>query len=190
MHKLFFLLDNAPCHRKYSDNSLIVSRIDGGPGGEQAIMKDTFWNGHMVAENGIVKQVLTERGINTHGMNAAKMREELLKHDDFRNTKTLVQELVERRGHKFMFFPKLHCELIAIERCWCHAKKYTRQYANGSITCLRKIVPKSLDTCKPVLIRKFFITCRDYLKADCFNPLTGTAGYIRLGGVLVFKNLL
>ena len=51
----------------------------------------------LVDENGIakgMKQVLTERGINVHGINAAKIREELLKHDDFRNTKTLVQEVI------------------------------------------------------------------------------------------------
>ena len=98
-------------------NSLNVNRMNVGPGGKQAIMKDTVWNGkvqHLVDENGIakgMKQVLTEREINTHGMNAAKMREELLKHEDFKNTKTLVQELVERRGHMCMFFPKFHCEL-------------------------------------------------------------------------------
>ena len=64
-----------------------------------------------------------------------------------------------------MFFPKFHCELNAIERCWCHAKKFSRAYANGTITRLRTIVPQALDTCKPDLICKFFLTCRDYLNA-------------------------
>ena len=96
-------------------------------------------------------------------MNAGKLREELSKHDDFRDTKTLLQEKIESRGHLCMYFPKFHCELNAIERCWCHAKKYSRAHANGTITRLRTIVPKALDTC--TIISKFFCTCRDYMKA-------------------------
>ena len=40
-----------------------------------------------------------------------------------------------------------------------------QSYANGTITRLRTIVPQALETCKPDLINKFFVTCRDYLKA-------------------------
>ena len=68
-------------------------------------------------------------------MNADKLREELSTFDNFKNTKTLVEEKVESHGHLCMFFPKFHCELNAIERCWCHAKN-TRSYANGTITRL------------------------------------------------------
>ena len=72
---------------------------------------------------------------------------------------------MESRGHLCVFFPKFHCELNAIERVWCHAKKYSHAHANGTITKLRKIVPESLDTCHTDLISKFFVTCRDYMKA-------------------------
>lgn len=106
--------------------------------------------------------VLEERGVNTKGMSAEKLTEELSKHDDFRCTKTLLEEKVQARCHLCMYFPKFHCELNAIERCWCHAKKYSRAYANGS-TRLRTIVPKALDICTPDLISKFFCTCRDTL---------------------------
>ena len=105
------------------------------------------------------------RSIDTRGMNADKLREELSKFDDFKNAKTMVEEKVESRGHLCMFFPKFHCELNAIERCWCHAKKYSCSYANGTITRLRTIVPQALDTCKLDLTSKFFATCRDSLKA-------------------------
>ena len=175
-----FLFDNAPSHKKCSNDTLNVSHMNVRDGGKQPIMRDTVWNGEvqkMVNENCSPKgmrTVLEERGVDTKGMNASKLREVLGQHPDFRAPRTILEEQVEERGHICMFFPKFHCELNAIERCWCHAKKYTRQYANGSIIRLRKIVPKSLETCTPDLISKYFKTCRDYMKAyrggyDCTN---------------------
>ena len=84
-------------------------------------------------------------------MNAGNMRETLNKYPDFANKKNIIEENVEARGHLCIFFPKFHCELNAIERCWCHAKKYTRAYAKGSITRLRKLVPEGLNSCTPDL---------------------------------------
>ncbi len=65
--------------------------------------------------------------------------------------------------HIMSVFPKFHCELNAIEQCWCHAKKYSRQYVNESIIRLRKVVPQSLATCPKEIIRKFFDKCRSYV---------------------------
>ena len=53
------------------------------PGGKQPIMKDTVFNGEvqkMVTDAGLpkgMKLILQERGVETKGMNAAKMRETL-----------------------------------------------------------------------------------------------------------------
>ena len=52
-----------------------------------------------------------------------------------------------------------------IERVWCHAKKYARANCNGSIVRLRKIVPVALATTTKDLIRKFFLTCKDFENA-------------------------
>ena len=175
-----FIFDNAPSHKKCSEDSLNVNRMNVGPGGKQPVMKDTVHNGvvqHMVDGSGIpkgMKLVLEERGIDTSGMNARKMREVLGAHSDFLNVTTLVEELVESRNHIPLFFPKFHCELNAIERCWCHAKKYSRQYVNGSIVRLRKVIPEALATCKPDLISKFFEGVKFYLAAyengcNCLN---------------------
>lgn len=166
-----FLFDNAPCHKKCPDDALKVDSMNVRPGGKQPVMRDTVFNGEvqtMVLPDGRpkgLKLVLEERGVNTVGMNAEKLRDELGKHDDFRNVKTLLQEKIELRGHLCMYIPKFHCELNAIERCWCHAKKYSRAHANGTITRLRTVIPKALDTCTPDLIAKFFCTVRDYIKA-------------------------
>ena len=64
-----------------------------------------------------------------------------------------------------MFYPKFLCELSPIERVWCQAKKYTRAYANGTITLLRKIVPDGLDSVTLEQIKKFCRTCRDFERA-------------------------
>ena len=65
----------------------------------------------------------------------------------------------------FILSYKYHCELSPIERVWCHSKKHTRAYANGTITRLRKIVPEGLETCTSDMISKYFRTCRDYEQA-------------------------
>ena len=171
LHQGLFLFDNAPSHKKCPDDALKVENMNVRPGGKQPVMRNTVFNGveqQMVLPDGRpkgLKIVLQERGIDVSGMNGQKMREELSKFDDFKNPKTLVEEKVENRGHLSKFFPKFHCELNAIERCWCHAKKHSRAHANGTITRLRTIVPQALDTCKPDLISKFFVTCRDYVQA-------------------------
>ena len=40
-----FLFDNAPSHRKVSDDSLNAAKMNVGPGGKQPVMRDTTWNG-------------------------------------------------------------------------------------------------------------------------------------------------
>ena len=67
--------------------------------------------------------VLEERGINTKGMNADKMREILGSHPDFRNEKNRIEwMLTEKHGHIAYFLPKYHCKLNPIERVWAQAK--------------------------------------------------------------------
>lgn len=138
------------------------------PGGKQAIMRDTVWDGKvqkMVLPDGTakgMKLVLQERGVDVKGMNAEKMREKLCEFEDFSNQTTLLEELVRSKGHICLYLPKYHCELNPIERNWCHAKKVARQYVNGSIVRLREVVPTSLDAVSLEMMNKFFRTCRDY----------------------------
>ncbi len=112
-----------------------------------------------------LKLVLQERGVDTAGMVAATMKARLSEFPDFSSPRTLLEEKVESRGHICVFFPKFHCELNAIERNWCHAKKHTRRYCNGSIVRLRRIVPEALETVDLEMMNKVFRTCRDYERA-------------------------
>ena len=79
-----FLFDNAPSHKKYSEDSLNADRMNVRPGGKQPRLRDTVFNGQtqsMVLGDGQpkgMKLVLEERGVDTTGMNADKMRQELM----------------------------------------------------------------------------------------------------------------
>ena len=146
-----FIFDNAPSHKKIADDVPNADRMNVGPGGKQPKMRDTVWDGvlqKLVDDSGVpkgMKKILEERGVNTKNMKQKEMRDLLKTFSDFKNQKTILEDYIERRGHICMFFPKFHCELNPIERVWCQSKKYTRAYANGTITCLRKIVPEGLD---------------------------------------------
>ena len=149
----------------------MADRMNVNPGGKQPAMRSTVWDGapqEMTLRDGTPKGlriVLEERGVNTCGMNAKKMREILATHEDFSSQKTILEELVESQSHICLFLPRFHCELNPIERVWCHSKKHTRANVNGSITRLRDILPHAFDSCSPELIKKFFRTCREYEKA-------------------------
>ena len=167
-----FIFDNAPSHFKKADDVLNPDKMNVSDGGKQPFARDTVWNGQiqkMTTQDGSQKgmrSVLEERGVDTHGMKAEQMRQELRKFEDFScDGVPLVEEMLIGRGHMCVFIPKFHCELNPIERCWCHAKKYTRAHCNGSIIRLRKIVPEGLDSVSADLIHRFFCTCKDYERA-------------------------
>ena len=97
-----------------------------------------------------MKIVLQERGIDTTCMNENDMRSTLNSFPDFSQQKCILEEYIEKRA---LFYPKYHC---VIEWVWCHAKKHTQAYANGTITKLRTLVPEALKSCNIELISKFF----------------------------------
>ena len=78
-----FIFDNAPSHMKKPEDALNVERMNVRDGGKQPFMRDTVWDGEtqqMTTAEGLqkgMKTVLEERGIDAHGMNAAKIRERL-----------------------------------------------------------------------------------------------------------------
>ena len=61
-----------------------------------------------------MRMVLNERGVDTTGIVADKMRETLAAMDDFKNKKSLIDHLLIRKGHISVFLPKLHLELKGV----------------------------------------------------------------------------
>jgi hypothetical protein len=44
---------------------------------------------------------------------------------DFVEQRSQIEELIRKRGHSCLFYPKYHCELNYIEMYWGWAKRYT-----------------------------------------------------------------
>ena len=70
-HNIVFIFDQGSNHSPFSEVSLNARRMNVRPGGKQAVMRTTMWNGQrqdMVDSNGApkgLKQVLQERGVDT-----------------------------------------------------------------------------------------------------------------------------
>ena len=108
-------------------------------------------------------EVLNERGCYKSTMKLEDMRKEIATHPDFKNEKTILERFINGRGHAFLFIPKYHCELNAIERCWSQAKRYTQAYCNYSITGLRRNIPESFNAILIENIRNYFRQTRQYM---------------------------
>ena len=173
-YTIIWLFDQSSCHRAYAEDSLNVLRMNKRPGGGQACMRDTMWQGKvqkLVDENGVPKgmeKVLVERGFNpTHvkKFKVDEMRTILKNHEDFKSEKTIVEHYLLNLGHKVQFIPKFHCELNPIERVWGQAKTYTRMYTNFTLERLRQILHPALDSVSTDTIRKYFRKVQDYERA-------------------------
>ena len=172
-HSLVFLFDQSSGYTAFADNALNVNRMNVRPGGAEAILHDTVWNGmsqRMVLSDGRpkgTKRVLEERGVNTKGMKAERMREVLGEMSDFKYEKKKVERLVASRGHRAIFIPKFHCELNPIESCWCHSKHYTRSHCDYTFPGLLAIIDQSLNSVTLDMIRKFFRKTHETVQAYC-----------------------
>ncbi|UZN99437.1 uncharacterized protein OCT59_000708 [Rhizophagus irregularis] len=74
---------------------------------------------------------------------------------DFLAQKGAIAEIIEKAGHKYIFYPKFHCELNFIERYWGAAKRHARENCNYSWVGLKQIVPQSLESVSLITIRRF-----------------------------------
>lgn len=164
-----FAFDNSSSHNAYASDALNAKTMNVNPGGKQPKMRDTIFNGqiqHMVFPSDYpnlelrnkpkgMRIILQERQLWKEGMigfcnnNFSRgdccMRHVLEQEDDFRNQRCLLREVIERRGHKVIFYPKFHCEFNFIEIYWGDAKRYTRRNCDYTWRGLQKIVPEALD---------------------------------------------
>ena len=167
--KIIWIFDNSSCHNAYSDDALIATHMNAKPGGKQAVMRDTIWDGkpqRMVFNIGVPKgliQVLKERNRYHPKMKLEDMRKEISSHQDFLNKKTKLERFLNDRQHCCIMLPKFHCELNPLERCWGQSKRYTRAYTNYTIPNLRKNIPLALDTVTLENIKNYFRKARQYM---------------------------
>lgn len=76
---------------------------------------------------------------------------------DFQEQKSVIQELLESRGHFVLFYPKFHCECNWIERFWGGCKQITRENCTYSIAGLREHVPRALESVPGTTIYRYFL---------------------------------
>ena len=169
--------DQSCGHTAYSEDALISSKMNKGPGGKQPKMQDTVWNGQtqtMTLPDGRPKGAaigLEERGYDIKGMKLDEMRSILAGHEDFKNQKCRVDAYLSSRGHTCVFLPKFHCELNPIERVWSQSKRYTRAHTDYTIASLRQNIPLGLDSVSADNIANYVRRCRHYM----FAYLEGSA---------------
>ncbi len=84
--------------------------------------------------------------------------------EDFQNEQPIVVRDMDALGCEVVFLPKFHCELNPIERVWAMAKAEARALCDYSYPKLRQNVPRCLDKCSPLHIRRFIRKSRDYLR--------------------------
>eukprot|EP00122_Pirum_gemmata_P005559 Pgem_evm1s5067 len=65
---------------------------------------------------------------------------------DFREQKSIIEELIPRYGHKVQNLPKFHCELNPIEMLWGTAKRYSRRECDYTTAGLRATIPDALES--------------------------------------------
>jgi hypothetical protein len=72
---------------------------------------------------------------------------------DFKEQKSLVQEVIEAAGHLCIFLPKFHCELNFIEFFWGVVKKYLRDNCDYTFATLKENMPKAQESVRLSTIR-------------------------------------
>ncbi|TFY70750.1 hypothetical protein EVG20_g2243, partial [Dentipellis fragilis] len=114
-----------------------------------------------------MRQVLKERGLWRKGLlmqckekchaecTDCCARRILESQPDFKEQKSLVQEVIEAAGHLCIFLPKFHCELNFIEYYWGASKKWLRDHCDYTFETLKENVPKALESVSVATIRRW-----------------------------------
>ena len=136
-------------HRQCSFTNYRILELAGKPKGLKQILKDRgLWDREYYASCPTSDSRL---GYRSEGRCCA--RKILAAEPDFCEQTGRLQEEIEARGHKVIFYPKFHCELNPIEPYWCRAKWYTREH---SLEGLRQTVPQALASVEQKTICGFF----------------------------------
>ena len=83
-----------------------------------------------------------------------------LAQDDFRSTRSHLQEIAEDSGYNFLLYPKFHCELNWTEYYWGSCNHFVRKHCNCTLAGelrlgAREVVPQALESVKGSVICKY-----------------------------------
>ena len=172
-HQAIFKLDQSSGHRKFGADALVASAMSKKPGGKQPFLR----NG--IGQKGL-QATLIERNVLTleqaKKMKKAEMVGLMNAQGDFMSEKTLVEHLVEQRGHQIIWIPKFHCELNWIEMIWGQSKKHTRKVCAYTFPALKKAIPEALNRVTCEQARAFARKSRDYERGYQAGKQSGNVG--------------
>jgi hypothetical protein len=138
-YQALIMVENSKGYSAYAEDALLMNI---NPSGKQARMYDEGIqpinfpsNPPKQNEPKGVKAVLTERGLyqRLRGKCKNKCESEAISccnscilelQPNFKEQRSLVQEVIKAAGHLYIFLPKFHCELNFIEFFWGVVKKY------------------------------------------------------------------
>eukprot|EP01040_Poterioochromonas_malhamensis_P016810 gene16810-19178_t len=170
-------------------DALVASRLNKSDGGKNVPFLRDGWYHDIQGDKIIqrmqtadgkqkgVERILLERGLwpkERLNLDCAKgcqtgsisccARKLLSNQSDFLDQKGWLEEVVSRRSHQIIFYPKFHCELNFIEMVWGYLKAKLRYLCTFSFQDLCDNVPKLLDSIQPDLIIKFAQYCFRFMQ--------------------------
>ena len=74
---------------------------------------------------------------------------------NFKEQRSLVQEVIEAAGHLCIFLPKFHCKLNFIEYFWGVVKKYLHEHCDYTFETLKKNMLEALNSVNLQTIRQW-----------------------------------
>ncbi len=183
-YKALILVDNSQGHSAYAADALLTSCMNMHPGGKQACLRDGWYiqDGIRTSQKMIfpsdhpdypdqakgIKQVLLECGLWPNkglvmqckstckvGVTDCCARRLLGNQPDFKEQRSLVQEVIEAAGHECIFLPKFHCKLNFIEFFWGAVKRYLADHCDYTFDMLKENMPKALAAVEISTIRKW-----------------------------------
>jgi hypothetical protein len=165
------MVDNSQGHCAYAEDALLVNRMNLRPGGKQARLRDGwFLDGETKVIQKMdfppdhpnfpnqpkgIKQVLIERGLWDNKLTMQCAKQILNLQPDFKEQKSLVQEVIETAGHLCIVLPKFHCELNFIEYFWGAVKRWLREHCDYTFPTLQQNMPIALSSVNTSLVRKW-----------------------------------
>ena len=93
---------------------------------------------------------------------------------DFSVSKCWLEELIESRGHKLIFFLKFHCELNFIEMICGYVKAVLRRECSFSFNELFENLPRQLKSVPPSFVKRASRHCLRFMdgyRAGMVGPL-------------------
>jgi len=175
-YQALIMVDNSQGHAAYPADALLVTRMNFNPSGAQTRLRNGWFTdatGQQQEQSMIfspdhpkfpdqpkgMKQVLTEQGLYRAGLKMICKKPDcdpdattccalciLSQQPDFREQKSLVQEVIEAAGHICIFLPKFYCELNFIEFFWGAMKKYLQEHCDYTYSGLQKNIPDALKS--------------------------------------------